>query len=297
MSGGLMGQTMDNTFDYMATDRMAQSQEIQSRMAADAERYKAHEESEANKWDAYYGAQSNVVGYKHRSADNRISEAERTKRYLNELKYKGNRDVVDATRSLYMAQGRNETDKYISRLGAEVDNYRTWQDNLTSRHRTASGSLLKSREIDLKAGTLKWLQTGKYAGDAFYNTDTTNNLRTQLADLSAAGSQPMTAGTNRRIQQVMDRSQRTAAMVDITNTAAADNPNFSTPASTTSGNSGMNNQGTPPTDSTSDSPPVTGSTGTNSDPNYSNPSNTSTTPRVARRPGGRSNATLDQRWS
>ena len=244
----LSGQALD----YAAMERQSQSQERQAAMQAQAQMYGQREQAGANKFSSYYGAQSNIAGYRHRSADNRVSEAERTRRHYASLKAQGNRDVIDATTSLRLAQGRNETDAYISRLGAEVNNYRTYQDNLTTRHRTASNTLLGSREMDLKAGTLKWLQTGKYAGDSFYNTDTTDSLRTQLADLTAAGGQPMTAGTSRKIQQTMDKAQRTAAAVDITNTPASQNQVFQSPQRPQSNNSGQRNQGTPPTNAQSD---------------------------------------------
>lgn len=251
--GGMVGNFASDYMDYAAMERQVESQERQAAMQAEAQMYDSHQKLEGTKWGGYYTGQSNIQGYRHRSADNRISEAERTRRNQDYLQYKGTSDVIDATKSLRLAQGRNETDAYISRLGAQVNNYRTYQDNLTSRHRTASSTLLGSREMDLKAGTLKWLQTGKYAGDSFYNTKTTDSLRTQLADITSSGFQPMTAGTNRKIQQTMDKSQRTAAIVDIANTPASQNPVFRT-NTPNSNNSGQNNQGTPPTNAQSETP-------------------------------------------
>lgn len=202
-----MGGGVSSIMNYMLQQQMMQTMRANASTAADAEVAVAGTQADASKWSGYYQAQSNIEGYKAHLQQNRLSEAEQTRRHYNQMQYQRDRDIVAAEASLRTAQGYNETQRAIRGM-----------DTNLAKYGIASNTLLRNREIDLKAGTLKWLQTGKYAGDAFFDPSITNDLRSQLGTLAASQGQPMTAGTASRIQQSMDQSQRTTSTTQIAGT-------------------------------------------------------------------------------
>ena len=117
--------------------------------------------------------------------------------------------------SLQHAAGQNETQRYIKKLQADVETNRIFETGNVAKYSTASTTLLKNRELDMKAATLKWLQTGKYAGDAAFRPEITRKLQEDVTMLAKRGGQPFTEGTENKIHQIMDKAQRTSSVVDI----------------------------------------------------------------------------------
>lgn len=110
-----------------------------------------------------------------------------------------------------MIEGQEQIDAGRNRV-QELQDYR-----LSNMHKydSALGAQLKSREADMRAATLQWLESGKYAGDEAFKSDMTSRLISQAASLARDEYMPINSSTDTKIMSSVDKSQRMATVLDV----------------------------------------------------------------------------------
>ena len=115
-----------------------------------------------------------------------------------------------------MGQMNADTERDYTKRKFDYLTGKTMAEANVSKYLSANRTLLENRKLDFQAASLKYFETGKYAGDAAFHPEVTQKLQENVTQLAKDSWQPMDSTTENKIHKATDTAQRTASIIDLT---------------------------------------------------------------------------------